>query len=158
MLHTRHRSTFIRTWQYGVAGMFLRPGPSPWNRVCSVLRSIMIRKLLTAAIVFLIAGLTPAGAIIGFCTRMPCCNHASAVPLAFASEANDCCTMITCYESPSAKLTNGTATSCTLLTTPALVPAALLVRSSQLIARELVDISPPIETRHRLATLSTLLI
>ena len=128
------------------------------ERMLLVTASKMNRKPIALAIVLLIAGLAPASAIIGFCTRMPCCNHAAAAPLAFATEATDCCTTITCYESPSAKLTNGTASSYTLLATPALVSAALIAPSPQFIAREVVDPSPPVGTRHRLAILSTLLI
>jgi len=123
-----------------------------------VTASKMNRKPIALFIVLLIAGLAPASAIIGFCARMPCCNHASGAPLAFATESNDCCTTITCYESPSAKLTNGTASGYTLLTIPAVVPTALIAPSPRFIAREVVDTSPPIKARHRLAILSTLLV
>ena len=123
-----------------------------------VTTSKMNRKPIALAIVLFIAGLAPASAIIGFCTRMPCCNHASAAPLAFATEANDCCTTITCYESPSAKLTNGTASSYVPFATPALLDAAVVDPPIQFRTREVVDTSPPVGTRRRLAILSTLLI
>ena len=119
----------------------------------------MNRKPLALAIVLIFAALAPATAIIGFCTRMPCCNHAPAASLAFAAQADDCCTAITCYESPSAKLTNGAASAYVLLATPPLVAAAAVVAApTQLRAREVADASPPLSTQHRLAILSTLLI
>jgi len=117
----------------------------------------MIRKLLAAAIVLLIAGLAPASVIIGFCTRMPCCNHTFATQPAFSTETNDCCTTITCYESPSAKLTNATSTPA-IPAMPAAVRCIVTASLPQPAARAIVEPSPPMETRHRLAALSTLLI
>ncbi|HJW93761.1 MAG TPA: hypothetical protein VJ901_09095 [Thermoanaerobaculia bacterium] len=115
----------------------------------------MTRKPLALAIVLLIAGLTPATAIIGFCTRMPCCNHDAAAVLA-ASNANDCCTTITCYETPSAKLAPGTSAQVSIAAPVAVRVAFVNVQPRS--ARKHVDTSPPLETRHRLAILSTLLI
>ena len=121
--------------------------------------SKMNRKPFALLIVLLIAALAPASAIIGFCTRMPCCSHASDATAAFSTERDDCCTTIACSESPSAKLTNGTASSYTPPATPALVGAASVIASpTQLRTREIIDTSPPASTRHRLAILSTLLI
>jgi len=119
--------------------------------------SKMNRKPLALAIVLLLTGLAPVATIIGFCTRMPCCNHASGRPLAFSTEAHDCCTTITCYEPPCVKLTNGVAASDALLATPVLVHVAV-APPPQRIAAAGADTSPPIHTRHRLAILSTLLI
>ena len=119
----------------------------------------MNRTRIALLIVLLIAGIAPASAIIGFCTRMPCCNHTPAASLAFAAQADDCCTTITCYESPSAKLTNGAASGYMLLATPPLVNAAAVVAApTQRRTREVADVSPPLSTQHRLAILSTLLI
>jgi hypothetical protein len=117
----------------------------------------MTRNLVTAAIVLLIAVLAPATAIIGFCTRMPCCSHASDAAAALSAERNDCCTTIACYESPSLKLMTAATSANALSVTPALIsvaptsPAPLLVEASE-------NPSPPIRVRHRLAILSTLLI
>ena len=55
------------------------------ERIVLMLRSTMIRKPLTVAIVLLLAGLSPAAAIIGFCTRMPCCSHRPGAALALAT-------------------------------------------------------------------------
>ena len=126
--------------------------------VSTVSMERMDRKPLALVIMLLIAGLAPASAIIGFCTRMPCCNHASAAPLAFATEADDCCTSITCFESPSAKLTNGAANGHALLPIPALVDVPVVASPIRLRAGDVVDTSPPAGTRHRLALLSILLI
>src|SRR4051812_25549152 len=82
-------------------------------------RTIMLRKPLTLAIVLVIAGLAPAAAIIGFCTRMPCCSHAPNAPLALATERGDCCTAVTCYDTPTAKLT-GSSAAPTITFAPAL--------------------------------------
>jgi len=120
-----------------------------------VIRSMMIRKLLTAAIVLLIAGIAPASPIIGFCTRMPCCNHPFDAQPAFSTETNDCCTTITCYESPSARLTNPT-TPDAISAMPAVVPCIVSAPLPQPAARAIVEPSPPMKTRHRLAVLSTL--
>jgi hypothetical protein len=115
----------------------------------------MVRKPLALAIVLLIAALAPAATIIGFCTRMTCCRHAPAAPLAFSTEARNCCTTITCYESPSAKLTNGASASHAVFSTPAIVPAVVAAPSLH-VARAFIDTSPPSGTRDRLAVLSIL--
>src|SRR4051794_10514391 len=120
-------------------------------------RSTMTRNLVTTAIVLLIALLAPATAIIGFCSRMPCCSHDSGAAAALSTDRNDCCTTIACYESPSLKLMTAATSSNALPVTPALVavatpsPAPLLAHASD-------DPSPPLRVRHRLAILSTLLI
>src|SRR4051812_5620813 len=62
------------------------------ERIVLILRTTMLRKPLTLAIVLVIAGLAPAAAIIGFCTRMPCCSHAANATPALATERGDCCT------------------------------------------------------------------
>lgn len=121
------------------------------------LGSIVNRKPLALAIVLLIAGLAPASAIIGLCTRMPCCKHAAAAPAVFSAETNDCCTSITCYESPAAKLADGSAAADVASAVPAVVPIAFAAPQPR-VAREYADTSPPAGTRHRLAKLSTLLI
>jgi hypothetical protein len=120
----------------------------------------MNRKALAIAIVLLIAGLAPASAIIGFCTRMPCCSHASSdMALAFSTERNDCCTTIACYESPSSKLATAPASADVLFGPPALVTVTSAPSSAALVAHPFADTSPPPQSsRHRLAILSTLLI
>src|SRR5438128_957877 len=110
------------------------------------------------AIVLVMTSLAPALAIIGFCSRMTCCNHGPAGPLAFSTETNDCCTTIACYETPSAKLTNGTSVPDALLAMPASVHAVPAPPSLDPGAPEVIEPSPPIPTRHRLAILSTFLI
>jgi hypothetical protein len=120
-------------------------------------RSTMTRNLVTAAIVLLIAALAPATAIIGFCSRMLCCSHASGATAALSAERNDCCTTIACYESPSLKLMTAATSANALPVTAALIsvappsPVPLLAHASD-------DPAPPIRVRHRLAILSTLLI
>ena len=123
-----------------------------------VSRSTMNRKSLALAIVLLIAGLAPATAIIGFCSRMPCCSHASGATAAFSTERNDCCTTIACYESPSFKLTTAPTSTDALLATPALITIAPAPPAPPLVAQLFADTSPPLSSRHRLAILSTLLI
>jgi hypothetical protein len=118
----------------------------------------MNRKPLALAFVLIIAALAPATAIIGFCTRMPCCSHAADASVALSTERADCCTTITCYESPSAKLTIGTSPASVIVTTPALVSVAPPPTIAVVLARVPIDTSPPMTVQHRLATLSTLLI
>jgi hypothetical protein len=117
--------------------------------------STMNRKSLALAIVLLIVGLAPASAIIGFCTRMPCCSHKSDATIAFSPERNDCCTSITCYESPSANLSNRVASADVVFAVPALVGATAAVVPPTLTA-EVIDTSPPAAARQRLAALSVL--
>ena len=118
----------------------------------------MNRKPLALAIVLLITALAPATAIIGFCTRMPCCSHAAAAALAFAKERADCCTTITCYESPSVKLTTGPLSTLHVVAMPALISAAPATPMTSIVALATIDTWPPMTVRHRLAVLSTLLI
>ena len=58
------------------------------ERMLLVSASKMNRKGLALVIVLFLAGLAPAAAIIGFCTRMPCCNHASGSPLELTTETH----------------------------------------------------------------------
>lgn len=118
----------------------------------------MTRKPLALAIVLIIAALAPATAIIGFCTRMPCCSHAADAAAALSTERTDCCTTITCYDSPSVKLTSGRSATVDLLAMPALVSMVPPTTMSAFLAHAPVDPSPPMTVRHRLAALSTLLI
>ena len=118
----------------------------------------MNRKPLALAIVLIIAALAPATAIIGFCTRMPCCSHAANASVALSTERNDCCTTINCYESPSAKLTIGTSPTADVLATPALVSVGPMPTMAAVLARAPIDTSPAMTQQHRLAALSTLLI
>jgi hypothetical protein len=119
-----------------------------------VIRSTMTRKLMTAAIVLMIAGLAPVAAIIGFCTRMPCCNHASS---ALTTDLGGCCTTITCYDAPSARLANADDAA----TSPA-KPVAVLIAATPpavpIVVGVFIDASPPRTTGGRLAALSILLI
>ena len=118
----------------------------------------MNRKPLALAIILIIAALAPATAIIGFCTRMPCCSHRGAAAVTFSTERADCCTTITCDDSPSAKLTIGTSPASGLFARRALVSAAPAHMITVSLARVAVDTSPPMTMQHRLAALSTLLI
>jgi hypothetical protein len=117
----------------------------------------MTRNLVTAAIVLLIALLAPATAIIGFCSRMPCCSQASDAAAAMSAERNDCCTTIACYESPSLKLMTAATAANALPVSPALATVAPPSPLS-LLARASGDPSPPLRARQRLAILSTLVI
>lgn len=118
----------------------------------------MNRKSIALVIVLLVTGLAPATAIIGFCSRMPCCSHSTPATTAFSTERSDCCTTITCYESPSLKLTTGALSVEALLSVPALITVAPALPQAPLIAEAPVDKSPPAALRSRLAILSTLLI
>lgn len=124
-----------------------------------VVTSKMNRKPLALAIVLILVVLAPATAIIGFCARMPCCSHASFASLAFATERADCCTTITCYESPSAKMTKaGSPDAAAVVAAPTLVATAPVPPHAPSVALAVVDTSPPLTVRHRLAALSILLI
>jgi hypothetical protein len=120
--------------------------------------STMNRKSLALVIILLFTGLAPASAIIGFCSRMPCCSHASDATAALSTERNDCCTTFACYESPSLKLTTAPGSADALLAAPALITAAPAPLPAPLLAQTFADPSPPAPVRHRLAILSTLLI
>src|SRR4051794_5271894 len=73
-----------------------------WQQT-KMLRTTLIRKTLTAAFVLLLAGLAPAAAVIGFCTRMPCCSHTGSDSVVAPDKDADCCTTVTCYDVPAAK-------------------------------------------------------
>lgn len=116
----------------------------------------MNRRTLALAIVLLLAGLAPATAIIGFCARMPCCSHArSETAAALSAERNDCCASMTCYESPSASLSNRVASANIVFAPPAIVAVAPSVEPHALTAA-VIDISPPASARQRLSALSIL--
>lgn len=117
--------------------------------------SKMNRKSIALAIVLLLAGLAPATAIIGFCTRMPCCSHQSDAAIAFSTERTDCCTTVACYDSPSAKLSNRAASADVVFGIPALVAVAVVLETP-VAEREVIDPSPPASARQRLAALSVL--
>jgi hypothetical protein len=123
-----------------------------------VTHSMTIRKPLTFAIVVLIAALAPVAAIIGFCARMPCCFHESSASLAFATERTDCCTTITCYESPSAKMTKAVSSGVDAVAAPAIIATAWVAPPAPPVFQVVADTSPPLTVRHRLAALSILLI
>jgi hypothetical protein len=128
------------------------------ERMLLVRTSTMNRKALALTIVLLITGLAPATAIIGFCTRMPCCSHEAAAAVSFATESTDCCTTITCYESPSLKLTTGTSAAVAFIAAPVLLASVPVLPQRPVIARAVVDTSPPATSNHRLAVLSVFLI
>lgn len=117
----------------------------------------MHRQPLAFTIVLLLAGLAPATAILGFCARMPCCEHAPADALALSAPQSDCCTSITCFESPAAKLAGGSA-SPALVAAPASFSSLLALDPAQLAAPVPADPSPPQTAQHRLALLSVFLI
>jgi len=118
----------------------------------------MHRTPLALTIVLLLAGLAPATAIIGFCARMPCCDHAPADSLALTTNRADCCTTIACYDSPSAKLATAAPASLALLATPALVSDSIILVPPSIAAPVPIDTSPPRTVQHRLALLSVFLI
>ena len=104
----------------------------------------MNRKAIALAIVMLLAGLAPAAAIIGFCTRMPCCSHAPSHPeAAFSTERGGCCSAITCYDAPSAKLTKRTASADAALASPVIVGSCGRAAARPYVACERIDPSPP---------------
>src|SRR3954471_8458385 len=105
-----------------------------------MLRTTLIRKTLTAVFVLLLAGLAPAAAVIGFCTRMPCCSHIGSDSVVAPDKDADCCTTITCYDVPAAKpatsaaVADNSVASTTLAAVPRLphfaaVPRAFCERS-----------------------------
>jgi len=122
-----------------------------------MLRTTMLRKPLILAIVLVIAGLAPAAAIIGFCTRMPCCSHAPDATLVLATERGDCCTAITCYDTPAAKLT-GSPAAPTVGFASALAAVPPGSRLAPTLAHAFNDTSPRRGVVDRLALLSILLI
>ena len=120
----------------------------------------MTRKALALTIALLISSLAPATAVIGFCARMPCCEHkANAVPQpVLATERADCCTTINCYEAPSNEVT-AKDTAKVALAAVSLVPThSTVVALPAHPARAFDDTSPPKTVRERLSTLTTLLI
>jgi hypothetical protein len=118
----------------------------------------MNRKSLALAILLLLGGLAPAMAIIGFCSRMPCCSHVSGATTALSTERSDCCTALACYDSPSLKLTTAPISADVLPATPVLIAVAPPASPATRITQAFADTSPPTRLRHRLAILSTLLI
>src|SRR5213075_1712136 len=99
----------------------------------------MQRKVFAFAIVLLIAALAPAATIIGFCTRMPCCSHAPEATIALPTEGGDCCTTITCYDAPAAKLITATSAAPSAGFAPALAAIPPAPRFVPAIARTYND-------------------
>jgi hypothetical protein len=128
------------------------------ERMLLVSASMMNRRALALAIVLLIAGLAPASAIVGFCTRMPCCSHAPDAKLALVTERGDCCTTITCYDTPSAKLTTGASSAASNAVESALAVFVPALHLAPPVAHTFTDTSPPRAVSDRLAILSILLI
>ena len=120
----------------------------------------MIRKALALTIVLLISSVATATAVIGFCARMPCCEHkAGAVPQpVLTTERADCCTTINCYEAPSQKLTTKDAAKVSLVAVPVIATLSAAAPMPAHAARAFADTSPPKTVRERLSTLSILLI
>lgn len=114
-----------------------------------------MRRSFAILIVLVIAGLTPASAIIGYCARMPCCHHASPQPLEISADANHCCTTVACYDTPSVKLT-GNLSLPVFVAARVLTPAVIVLAGPQLSPD--ISASPPPTTQQRLAILSVLLI
>src|SRR5262249_53083347 len=129
------------------AGVFCGP--------CRIMTGTMSRRAVALLVMLLVAGLAPASAIIGYCSRMPCCHHKTAQPLKGSAAVKVCCTPIACYDAPSVKLT-GNASSAAFPAVRALESTAFVVRAPQRIA--VMSASPPPTTHQRLAILSTLLI
>lgn len=120
----------------------------------------MTRKTLALTIALLISSLAPATAVIGFCARMPCCEHkANALPQAtLTAERADCCTTINCYEAPSQDVTAKETATVLLVAVPVVLTHSVVVAMPAHRARAFADASPPKTLRERLSTLSTLLI
>lgn len=119
--------------------------------------SSMNRKAPALTIVLLFVALAPAAAIIGFCSRMTCCSHQGAVDVSFGAPSMDCCTAVTCYDSPSVNLKSAPFAS-VLASAPAIVMAVPLPLRRPVAVRTISDASPPRPARERLAVLATLLI
>lgn len=118
----------------------------------------MTRKVLALAVVLIISSVAPASAVIGFCAKMPCCfGEAHDGPELGATNA-DCCTTISCYEAPSAKLTIPASASLTPVSTPAVLSAPALLPPAETRAPVPADTSPPLTAQHRRALLSVFLI
>ena len=119
--------------------------------------SSMNRKALALTIVLLFVALAPAAAIIGFCTRMACCSHQGAADVSFGAPSMECCTEVTCYDSPSVNLKSAFGAP-VLASAPAIVMAVPLPVRRPAAVRTISDASPPRPARERLAVLATLLI
>ena len=115
----------------------------------------MSRKAFAAIIVLLLAGLTPATAIIGFCARMPCCSHPPA-PIHVTTDPGDCCTTVTCYDVPSAKLNAQSAV--VYVAARAFIVGPAIAPVTPPITLPLPDPSPPPPVTARLAILSILIV
>ena len=89
---------------------------------------------------------------------MPCCSHAANATLALATERGDCCTTITCYDTPLAKLTAGASSAASRAVVPALAAFVPALRLAPPAAHTFTDTSPPRAVSGRLAVLSILLI
>lgn len=119
-----------------------------------------MRKTLALTFVLLITSLAPATAVVGFCARMPCCEHeAGSVPQpVVTTESGDCCTTINCYEAPSHKLTAKDTVKVSFDPVPMLTVAATVAPMPAHRVRAFADTSPPKTARQRLAAISLLLI
>jgi len=73
-------------------------------------------------------------------------------------ERVDCCTTITCYDTPSAKLTTGASSACIRCRCPRACSRHSAPRLAPLIARTFTDASAAARGGERLAVLSILLI
>src|SRR5204862_6169837 len=109
------------------------------ERMLLVSGSMMNRRALALTIVLLLAGLAPASAIIGFCSRMPCCSHAADAAAAFSTERDDCCTTIACYESSSTELTTTPSSANAHPTAPVISSAAAVPAPAPLITQAFDD-------------------
>lgn len=147
-------------------GAAVRADTCPCDSGASVARILlrsfllMTRKTLALTIALLISSLAPATAVIGFCARMPCCEHkAGTVPQpVLTTERADCCTTINCYEAPSQDLTVKDSAKASVAAAPT-ISAVAVVDALPAHPRLIVDdASPPKTLRERLSTLSALLI
>lgn len=118
----------------------------------------MTRKTVALAVVLLIAGLTPATAVIGFCAKMPCCFGEPHDAPALAANDAGCCTTISCYEAPSHELTVAAKAPMAKIGAPLVLPPVASVPAVPVSRHAFDDTSPPLTTKQRLSTLSILLI
>lgn len=121
----------------------------------------MLRKTFALAVALLICSVAPATAMIGFCAKMPCCEHeagAVAQPV-LTTERADCCTTINCYEAPPHELAVSGKAKDFLATTLGTLPVTTAMPEAA-VARRLTfdDTSAPPTTSERLSTLSIFLI
>ena len=118
----------------------------------------MTRKILALAVVLTISGLAPAGAVLGFCAKMPCCfGELGGAPI-LGPDMAGCCTTISCYDAPSHELTVNAKAKSIAASTPAPVSVLVARPGIHFVRGTFDDTSPPPKMQQRLSSLSILLI